>query len=262
MPVLRRAPAQARRRHHRVSRTCPGRALVRHSSTYARSSPAGPARRSPSRRRPSQGRSRRGRAGSVLLAEIATASSACIFPCIAKQPPPAFAREGVEVDVSTMADWMGAVSSVTSSRWSMSSRPMSRGGSGASMSTTRRCRNWPRAELARGPRNRSLVGWASGGKTKTGRLWTAVRDDRPFGGVDPPAAFYIYSPERGGVHPEAFLGSWSGIMQADAYAGFNRLYEPARLPGTIIEAGCWAHWRRKFYEIAGLKPRRRSPSRP
>ena len=60
-------------------------------------------------------------------------------------------------------------------------------------------------------------------------------------------------PDRGGVHPEAFLGTWSGIMQADAYAGFNRLYEPARLPGTIIEAGCWAHWRRKFYEIAVLK---------
>ncbi len=59
------------------------------------------------------------------------------------------------------------------------------------------------------------------GKTQTGRLWTAVRDDRPFGGVDPPAAFYVYSPDRGGVHPETFLRTWSGIMQADAYAGFK-----------------------------------------
>ena len=55
------------------------------------------------------------------------------------------------------------------------------------------------------------------------------------------------------MHPEAFLRSWAGIMQADAYAGFGKLYEPGRLPGTIVEAGCWAHWRRKFYEIAALK---------
>ena len=106
---------------------------------------------------------------------------------------------------------------------------------------------------AQGPRQAKLGGVGSGGKTKTGRLWTAVRDDRPYGGADPPAAFYVYSPDRAGAHPEAFLRTWSGIMQADAYAGFNKLYERGRLPGTILEAGCWAHWRRKFYEIAALK---------
>jgi len=90
------------------------------------------------------------------------------------------------------------------------------------------------------------------GKTRTGRLWTYVRDDRPFAGADPPAAAYFYSPDRGGVHPEAHLASYAGLMQADAYAGFNRLYEAARKPGPIVEAVCWAHARRKFFDLARL----------
>jgi transposase len=91
------------------------------------------------------------------------------------------------------------------------------------------------------------------GKTKTGRLWTVVRDDRPFGGADPPAAAYFYSPDRSGEHAEAFLAGYRGIMQADAFSGFNRLYDPARAGGTITEAACWAHGRRKFFELAELK---------
>ena len=90
------------------------------------------------------------------------------------------------------------------------------------------------------------------GKTRTGRLWTYVRDDRPFGGPDPPAAVFFYSPDRGGEHPEQHLASYAGLMQADAYAGFNRLYEAGRKPGPIIEAACWAHARRKFFELARL----------
>ena len=77
------------------------------------------------------------------------------------------------------------------------------------------------------------------GKTHTGRLWTYVRDDRPFGGHDPPAAAFFYSRDRGGQHPELHLASYAGLMQADAYAGFNRLYETGRKPGPIIEAMCW-----------------------
>ena len=69
------------------------------------------------------------------------------------------------------------------------------------------------------------------GKTRTGRLWTYVRDDRPFAGADPPAAAYFYSPDRGGVHPEAHLASYAGLMQADAYAGFNGSTRPAASPG-------------------------------
>ena len=89
-------------------------------------------------------------------------------------------------------------------------------------------------------------------KTKTGRLWAHVRDDRPFGGTDPPAAAFFYSPDRGGEHPERQLAGFAGIMQADAYAGFNRLYDPDRKPGPILEAACWAHARRKFFEVAEL----------
>ena len=90
------------------------------------------------------------------------------------------------------------------------------------------------------------------GKTRTGRLWTYVRDDRPFGGADPPAAVFFYSPDRGGEHPEQHLAGYAGLMQADAYAGFNRLYEAGRKPGPIIEAACWAHARRKFFDLAGI----------
>ncbi|MEA2780447.1 MAG: transposase, partial [Rhodospirillaceae bacterium] len=91
------------------------------------------------------------------------------------------------------------------------------------------------------------------GKTRTGRLWVYVRDDRPFAGSDPPAAAYFYSGDRGGGHPERHLAGYVGSMQADAYAGFNRLYEAGRKPGPIIEAACWSHARRKLYELAELK---------
>jgi len=90
------------------------------------------------------------------------------------------------------------------------------------------------------------------GECRTGRLWTYVRDDRPFGGPDPPAAAFFYSPDRGGVHPEQHLASYAGLMQADAYAGFNRLYEAGRKPGAIVEAVCWAHARRKFFDLARI----------
>jgi transposase len=72
----------------------------------------------------------------------------------------------------------------------------------------------------------------------------------PFGGRARPAAAFLYSPDRSGAHPERHLASFAGLMQADAYAGFNRLYAPGRAPGPIIEAACWAHARRKFYELA------------
>ncbi|MES1148702.1 MAG: IS66 family transposase, partial [Bradyrhizobium guangdongense] len=90
------------------------------------------------------------------------------------------------------------------------------------------------------------------GKTRTGRLWTYVRDDRPFAGPDPPAAVFFYSPDRGGEYPERHLASYAGLMQADAYAGFGRLYEANRKPGPIVEAACWAHGRRKFFDLARL----------
>ena len=90
------------------------------------------------------------------------------------------------------------------------------------------------------------------GKTRTGRLWTYVRDDRPFAGPDPPAAVLFYSRDRGGEHPEQHLAGYAGLMQADAYAGFNRLYEADRKGGPVIEAACWAHARRKFFDLAKI----------
>jgi len=77
-----------------------------------------------------------------------------------------------------------------------------------------------------------------------------VRNDRPFAGLDPPAAVFLYSRDRGGEHPEQHLAGYTGLMQADAYAGFNRLYETDRKGGPIIEAACWAHARRKFFRSA------------
>ncbi len=88
------------------------------------------------------------------------------------------------------------------------------------------------------------------GKTVTGRLWTYVRDDRPFAGPAPPAAIFYYSPDRGGEHPQKHLAGYAGILQADAYAGFNELYLEGRKPGPVTEAGCWAHGRRKLFELA------------
>jgi hypothetical protein len=88
------------------------------------------------------------------------------------------------------------------------------------------------------------------GKTITGRLWTYVRDDRPCGGPDPPAAIFFYSRDRGGEHPRRHLATYAGILQADAYAGFNELYDPKRQPGPITEAACWAHGRRKLFVLA------------
>ena len=90
------------------------------------------------------------------------------------------------------------------------------------------------------------------GKTDTGRCWVYVRDDRPFGGTAPPAAMFYYSRDRAGEHPQAHLASYVGIFQADAYSGYNKLYEPDRKPGPILEAACWVHARRPFFVMADL----------
>jgi hypothetical protein len=89
-------------------------------------------------------------------------------------------------------------------------------------------------------------------RTRTGRLWTYVRDDRPFGGPSPPAAIFYYSPDREGAHPNRHLASYAGILQADAYAGYGDLYQADRKPGPITEAACWSHGRRKFFELADI----------
>ncbi len=91
------------------------------------------------------------------------------------------------------------------------------------------------------------------GKTITGRCWVYVRDDRPFGGRAPPAAMFYYSRDRRGEHVEEHLARWSGVLQADAYAGYNKLYAADRTPGPILEAACWAHARRPFFALADIE---------
>ena len=89
------------------------------------------------------------------------------------------------------------------------------------------------------------------GKTRTGRLWVVVRDERPFGSDIPPAAYYRYSPDRKGIHAQALLGRCRGFLHADGYAGFDSLYRPTTPDGEppLIEVACWSHVRRKFYDI-------------
>ena len=172
----------------------------------------------------------RGRAGPSLLAHILFGKYGLHLPL--NRQSAAFAREGVELDVSTLADWVGA-----------------------SAATLKPLVEAIRAQVFAAERihaDDTTVPVLAKGQTRTGRLWTYVRDDRPFGGPDPPAAVFFYSQDRGGEHPERHLSSYAGLMQADAYAGFNRLYEPGRKPGPILEAACWAHARRKFFDLARL----------
>jgi transposase len=90
------------------------------------------------------------------------------------------------------------------------------------------------------------------GQTDIARVWVYVRDDRPFGGSGPPCAVFYYSHDRAGIHPQTHLAEYSGVFQADAYGGYNKLYVPTRSPGPLIEAACWAHGRRKFFELADI----------
>ena len=95
------------------------------------------------------------------------------------------------------------------------------------------------------------------GKCATGRAWVYVRDDRPFGGPDPPAALFRYSRDRSGDHPVEHLKTFAGIFQADIYAGYNALYVAGRSPGPVTEAACWSHSRRKFFELADIAASKR-----
>ncbi len=96
------------------------------------------------------------------------------------------------------------------------------------------------------------------GKTHTGRCWVYVRDDRPFHGRAPPAAMFYYSRDRGGAHVEAHLARWSGLLHADAYSGYNKLYAADRTLGPFLEAGCRAHARRPFFALADIEASARS----
>jgi transposase len=172
----------------------------------------------------------RGRAGPDLLATIMHAKFGEHQPL--NRQSERFAREGIELSVSTLADWVGACTTALT--------PLVTLLKGYVLA----------AERLHG--DDTTVPVLAKQKTITGRLWVYVRDDRPFGGPAPPVAIFHYSRDRGGEHPCRHLAGYSGILQADAYAGFNELYHPARKPGPITEAACWAHGRRKLFVLADL----------
>lgn len=143
-----------------------------------------------------------------------------------------YAREGVELSLSTLADQVGACAAVL--------RPLHALIEEHVLS----------AERLHG--DDTTVPILAKGKTDTGRAWVYVRDDRPFGGTSPPAALFHASRDRSGDHPERHLKQFTGILQADAYAGYNRLYLVDRKPGPVMEALCWSHARRKFFVLADI----------
>src|ERR1700744_1280502 len=143
-----------------------------------------------------------------------------------------YAREGVDLSLSTLADLVGACAAAL--------RPLHRLIERHVLS----------AERLHG--DDTTVPILAKGQTETGRIWVYVRDDRSFGGKDPPAALFYATRDRRGEHPERHLTNWSGVLQADAFSGYARLYAPDRKPGPIVETLCWNHARRKFFEPADI----------
>jgi transposase len=143
-----------------------------------------------------------------------------------------YGREGVPLSLSTLADQVGAAAAVL--------EPLHH----------RLRAHVLGAERLHG--DDTGVPVLAKGKTTTGRIWTYVRDDRPFGGPAPPAALFHYSPNRAGEHPRQHLADWASILQADAYGGYARLYDAGRRPAPIMEAGCWSHARRAFFVLADI----------
>jgi transposase len=144
-----------------------------------------------------------------------------------------YAREGVPIALSTVADAVGAGCAVLA--------PLIRRIEAHVMAA------------ARLHGDDTTVPVQALGKCAIGRCWTYVRDDRPFGGPDPPAAMFYYSRDRSGAHPQAHLASYGGVLQADAFGGYTKLYEAQRQPGPIQEAACWVHARRPFFAMADLE---------
>jgi transposase len=167
----------------------------------------------------------RGVAGPGLLAHVLVSKYCDHLPLYRQSEM--YARQDVELERSTLADWVGGSARLLEPLVEALHRYVIAAGKLHADDT-------PVPVLAPGQ-----------GKTKTGRLWTYVRDDRPAGDSAAPAVWFAYSPNRKGEHPERHLQKFCGTLQADAYAGFNQLYEN----GRIEQAACWAHVRRKFYDL-------------
>ena len=164
-------------------------------------------------------------AGPALLAHVLVGKFCDHLPLYRQSA--IYARSGIALERSTLADWVGECSTLL--------HPL--------VEALRR--HVLAADKVHADDTPIPVLAPGSGKTKTGRLWTYVRDDRPAGSSDPPAVWFAYSPDRKGEHPQRHLRTFAGILQADAYAGFDALYAT----GRVVEAACWAHARRKFFEV-------------
>ncbi|HTR84815.1 MAG TPA: IS66 family transposase [Reyranella sp.] len=167
----------------------------------------------------------RGRPGPGLLAHVLVGKYCDHLPLYRQAE--IYAREGVVLGRSTLAGWVGRIA------WEL--RPLVAAITAHVLA----------ADKIHGDDTPVPVLAPGTGKTATGRLWAYVRDDRPWQGDAPPAVFYRYSPDRKGEHPRRHLDTFKGILQADGYAGFNELYAT----GGLTEVACWAHVRRKFFDI-------------
>jgi transposase len=166
----------------------------------------------------------RGRPGAGLLAHVLVSKYADHLPLYRQSG--IYARHGVDLERSTLADWVGQSTALL--------RPL--------VEVLRR--EIMASQVLHGDDTPVPVLAPGLGRTKTGRLWAYVRDGRPHGGARPPAAIYHYSPDRKGEHPRAHFAGFRGFLHADGYAGFNALFE-----GSVVEVACWAHVRRKFFDV-------------
>jgi transposase len=171
----------------------------------------------------------RGLAGPGLLAHVLVSKYCDHLPLYRQSE--IYARSGVELERSTLADWVGQCSALLAPLANALNRYVLAGSKLHADDT-------PVPVLQPGR-----------GTTKHGRLWTYVRDDRASASADPPAVWFAYSPDRKGLHPRTHLKDFKGVLQADGYAGFDRLFNEADAQHPIKEAACWAHARRKFYDI-------------
>jgi len=172
----------------------------------------------------------RGFAGPGLLAHVLVAKYADHLPLYHQSV--IYAREGVELDRSLLANWVGAASSLL--------RPLVDAVRHHVFAATKRhADDTPIPVLAPG-----------NGTTRTARLWTYVRDDRASASGVPPAVWFAYAPDRKGIHPQTHLARFKGVLHADAYAGFNSIFDS----GQVHEAACWAHARRKFHDLHVARP--------
>jgi transposase len=171
----------------------------------------------------------RGLAGPGLLAHVLVSKYCDHLPLYRQSQ--IYQRDGIDLDRSTLADWVGSASELLG--------PL-----------VTAIRDYVfKADKVHGDDTPVPVLCPGRGTTRQGRLWAYVRDDRPAGGTDPPAVWFAYSPDRKGEHPRRHLKDFIGILQADGYAGFDRLYNDQDPHHPIKEAACWAHVRRKFYDI-------------